>query len=404
MAAVRGQHRLSRAVNHQAVSMDRLSSGHKIHSAKDDPAGLQISNRLQAQNRGLDVAIRNANDGISMLQTAEGAMAEYTESLTSMRDLTLRYGNGSINSEDRAAIRQEYNALKDELNRITETTSFGGLRLLNGEARERSFQIGADSGEAIKVILPNLGDNIDRKVVQEDKIARVYAHSTRWRSLSGDTMTFYEKDHRGPDLVLKIKPGSSVEDVANQINDEFGDKVHAFTGYSRDHEWLTSYVKSAGGRHFDFFGAYSVDDDTRYIPRLIKGPSWGSATNDPYDVMRAGDFRIVDDKEVSEIEEKIPPLNDETPVDEVLSRLDTVLTNIDSERAKLGAAQNRLSHAINNLSQTSESVAASNSQIRDTDFAREASKLTKQSILKEVNTSMLAQASKTPEGVLSLLS
>ena len=161
--AMQYQSQLNRSIDKQNTSMERLSSGLKINSAKDDAAGLQISNRLLSQSRGMDVAIRNANDGISMLQTAEGALGEYTENLMHMRDLTLRYANGSLDSADRSAVQQEFNALKDELNRIAETSSFGGQRLLNGENSRRSYQIGADSGESISVLLPNLSSLREKK-------------------------------------------------------------------------------------------------------------------------------------------------------------------------------------------------------------------------------------------------
>ncbi|TOR31676.1 flagellin, partial [Vibrio parahaemolyticus] len=110
--------------------MERLSSGFKINSAKDDAAGLQISNRLNVQSRGLDVAVRNANDGISIAQTAEGAMNETTNILQRMRDLSLQSANGSNSKAERVAIQEEVTALNDELNRIAETTSFGGNKLL----------------------------------------------------------------------------------------------------------------------------------------------------------------------------------------------------------------------------------------------------------------------------------
>ncbi|MCG7498489.1 flagellin B, partial [Vibrio sp. Of7-15] len=131
VSAMTAQRYLNNATDGLNKSMERLSSGYKINSAKDDAAGLQISNRLIAQTRGLDVAVRNANDGISMAQTAEGAMKETTSILQRMRDLSLQSANGSNSDADRVAIQEEVTALNDELNRIAETTSFGGTRLLN---------------------------------------------------------------------------------------------------------------------------------------------------------------------------------------------------------------------------------------------------------------------------------
>ncbi len=149
VSAMTAQRYLNKSTNELNTSMERLSSGSRINSAKDDAAGLQISNRLIAQTRGLDVAMRNANDGISIAQTAEGAMQESTNILQRMRDLSLQSANGANGTEERKAIQEEVAALQDELNRIAETTAFGGRRLLNGSFGEASFQIGADSGEAI---------------------------------------------------------------------------------------------------------------------------------------------------------------------------------------------------------------------------------------------------------------
>ncbi|MGL5336893.1 MAG: flagellin, partial [Enterovibrio sp.] len=149
VSAMTAQRYLNKATNDLNTSMERLASGRRINSAKDDAAGLQISNRLTSQARGLDVAMRNANDGISIAQTAEGAMQESTSVLQRMRDLALQSANGTNGPSERIAINQELTALVDELNRIAETTSFGGRRLLNGTFGDAAFQIGADAGEAI---------------------------------------------------------------------------------------------------------------------------------------------------------------------------------------------------------------------------------------------------------------
>ncbi len=162
VAAMTAQRHLGTATDMLNQSLERLSSGSRINSAKDDAAGLQISNRLESQMRGLDVAVRNANDGISIMQTAEGAMQESTNLLQRMRDLSLQSANGSNSKAERVALQEEMTALNAELNRIAETTSFGGRKLLNGSFGESSFQIGASSGEAVQVSLLNMrSDTLD---------------------------------------------------------------------------------------------------------------------------------------------------------------------------------------------------------------------------------------------------
>lgn len=156
VSAMTAQRYLSSASKMLEQSLERLSSGNRINSAKDDAAGLQISNRLTTQMRGLDVAVRNANDGISIMQTAEGAMSETTQILQRMRDLSLQSTNGSNSRSERIALQEEMTALNDELNRIAETTSFGGRKLLNGTFATSAFQIGASSGESVLVSLKNM--------------------------------------------------------------------------------------------------------------------------------------------------------------------------------------------------------------------------------------------------------
>ncbi|KOO12217.1 flagellin, partial [Vibrio xuii] len=162
VSAMTAQRYLDKATGDLTTSMERLSSGQKINSAKEDAAGMQISNRLTAQSRGLDVAMRNANDGISIAQTAEGAMNESTSILQRMRDLSLQSANGTNSDSERVAINEEVTALQDELNRIAETTSFGGRKLLNGTFGEASFQIGASSGEAVIMGLTRIRADDDR--------------------------------------------------------------------------------------------------------------------------------------------------------------------------------------------------------------------------------------------------
>ncbi|MDC9526660.1 flagellin [Pseudoalteromonas sp. Angola-30] len=159
VSSLNAQRNLSTSGSDLATSMERLSSGMRINSAKDDAAGLQISNRLTSQVNGLAVAQRNANDGISMAQTAEGAMSESTSILQRMRELALQSANGSNSSEDREALQKEVSALQVELTRIAETTSFGGQQLLDGSFGSKSFQIGANSNETINVSLSSVAAN-----------------------------------------------------------------------------------------------------------------------------------------------------------------------------------------------------------------------------------------------------
>ncbi|MDF4879350.1 flagellin [Vibrio parahaemolyticus] len=403
--AMQYQSQLNRSIDKQNTSMERLSSGSKINSAKDDAAGLQISNRLQSQSRGMDVAIRNAHDGISLLQTAEGAMQEYTENLMQMRDLALRYGNSSLNSEDREAINQEYTALVDELSRITQTTSYGGDKLLNGSSPERAFQIGSSSGESISISLPRLGECSQDITTNERRIIGYREYNKDWSAKDGDTFRIgrYSYIPGGPHETIQstyidIIPGSSMDEAVKQINKQFSDIVELSTEEYTNEDGTTSNRLVYLALNSDEFIA------TNHYHRNRVNNSYNHSYNNPFTTMRQ-DHR----SPIVELTDKIwvniiPKLGSPETVGYVLDDIDTILKTIDSERAKLGATQNRLSYAIKNLTQSNENLAASNSQIRDTDFAKESTQLTKQSILREVNTSMLAQASNAPRSALNLLS
>tara|TARA_Y100000310_G_scaffold247189_1_gene252732 strand:- start:2979 stop:4439 length:1461 start_codon:yes stop_codon:yes gene_type:complete len=165
VSSLNAQRNLSKSGQGLATSMERLASGMRINSAKDDAAGLQISNRLTSQVNGLAVAQRNANDGISMAQTAEGAMNESTNILQRMRELALQSANGSNSTSDRESLQKEVTALKTELTRIAETTSFGGQQLLDGTFGTKSFQVGANANETIDFKL----DNISADQIGSDK-------------------------------------------------------------------------------------------------------------------------------------------------------------------------------------------------------------------------------------------
>ncbi|SEG61763.1 flagellin, partial [Vibrio hangzhouensis] len=314
VSAMTAQRYLNNANQAQATSMERLSSGHKINSAKDDAAGLQISNRLNVQSRGLDVAVRNANDGISIAQTAEGAMNETTNILQRMRDLSLQSSNGSNSKAERVAIQEEVTALNDELNRIAETTSFGGNRLLNGTFGTQSFQIGADSGEAVMLGLRDMrSDNTQMGGVSYQA---AQAKDKDW-AVAGDAneLTISLTDSFGDEqnIAISAKAGDDIEQLATYINGQ------------------TDLVKASvneNGQLQVFAGNNKVDSEVSFSGSLAGelGMQEGKAvTVDTIDVTTVGGAQ------------------------ESVAILDSAMKYVDSHRAELGAFQNRFNHAINNL-------------------------------------------------------
>ncbi|EOU2462323.1 flagellin [Vibrio navarrensis] len=368
VSAMTAQRYLNQAAEGQQKSMERLSSGYKINSAKDDAAGLQISNRLNAQSRGLDMAVRNANDGISIAQTAEGAMTESTNILQRMRDLALQSSNGSNSKAERVAIQEEVTALNKELNRIAETTSFGGNKLLNGTYGSQSFQIGADSGEAVMLSIDSLRTDTDAMGGMSYKSEDGVAADWKVTNNTDLTMTYTNKEGEEKEITINAKAGDDLEEVATYINGQNED-VKAAVGEGGKLQLFASSQRVQDGQ-VEFGGGLASE--------LTIGD--GEKTN----------VQKIDVTSVAGSQEAV-------------SIIDGALKAVDSQRASLGAFQNRFNHAISNLSNINENVNASNSRIRDTDYAKETTQMTKTQILQQASTSILAQAKQSPSSALSLL-
>ncbi|MBU2898510.1 flagellin [Vibrio hepatarius] len=372
VSAMTAQRYLTKSTNDLNTSMERLSSGHRINSAKDDAAGLQISNRLTAQSRGLDVAMRNANDGISIAQTAEGAMNESTIVLQRIRDLSLQSANGTNSLSERVALNEEVVALQDELNRIAETTSFGGRKLLNGSFGESAFQIGASSGEAIIMGLTSIRADEPRMGGQSFIADPEKGKNKDWgvpATARDIKFEFTTKDGEAITLDVLAKEGDDIEELATYINGQT-DKISA----SVDQDGrLQVFVAEP---HIE--GNLNISGGLATEVGLNGGPGELTTVRN-IDVTTAGGAQ------------------------NAVGIVDSALRYIDSQRADLGAKQNRLSHSINNLANIQENVAASNSRIKDTDFAKETTALTKAQILQQAGTSILAQAKQLPNSAISLL-
>ena len=367
VSAMTAQRYLNSAAEGTQKSMERLSSGYKINSAKDDAAGLQISNRLTSQSRGLDMAVKNANDGISIAQTAEGAMNESTNILQRMRDLSLQSSNGSNTRSERVAIQEEVSALNTELNRIAETTSFGGNKLLNGTFGSQSFQIGADSGEAVMLTMNNM--RTDTQAMGGKSYSVTEGKDTSWRVGANSALTMKYQDQVGDlqELSISAKEGNDMEELATYINGQSPD-VQASVG--------------EGGKLQLFASSQKIEGNVEFGGSLAGELGIG-----------AGKDVTVNDIDVTSV----------AGANNAVSIIDGALKSVDSNRASLGAFQNRFDHAISNLDNINENVNASKSRIKDTDYAKETTAMTKSQILQQASTSILAQAKQSPSAALSLL-
>ena len=395
-SSLNAQNNLNKSGGDLATSMERLSSGMRINSAKDDAAGLQISNRMTSQISGLGVAQRNANDGISMAQTAEGAMEASTDILQRMRELALQSANGSNSDDDRDALQKEVSALQTELTRIAETTSFGGQSLLDGSFGSKGFQVGSESGETITMSLTDIsadqiGDTGRDTVAgaltnaEINSIIDDAATSGEQGTLSFD---YVDEDGSSSNIVVDISNVEDGDDLASAINASLnGVGVTATATTATDTAGVTTSTIAFGGSVLNDATITAVaanGDGTAVVPATAIEAS-GTADS-------AGVF-VADDIDISTI----------VGSSDALAIIDNALGEINESRADLGALQNRFGHTLNNLSNIEENVSASRSRIQDTDFASETAEMTKNQILQQAGTSILAQANQLPQTALSLI-
>ncbi|WP_104402053.1 flagellin [Vibrio penaeicida] len=368
VSAMVAQRNLGVATQALNQSLERLASGSRINSAKDDAAGLQISNRLETQMRGLDVAVRNANDGISIMQTAEGAMKETTNILQRMRDLSLQSSNGSNSRAERIALQEEMSALNDELNRIAETTSFGGKKLLNGTYGTSAFQIGASAGEAVNVSLSNMRS--DTLAMGGASYMAAGKADSSWTVSAGQnefSLSFTDKVGDLVNVNVQAKVGDDIEELATYIN---GQTDHVSASVNEDGQLQIFASADVVASPITFSGSLASQ-------LAMSGPA----------------LETVDDLDITNV----------GGAQRAVSVIDTALEYVDSHRAQLGAFQNRFDHAISNLDNINENLASSNSRIKDTDFAKESVEMIKQQMLQQVSTTILAQAKQAPNIALTLL-
>ncbi|GHB10212.1 flagellin [Shewanella indica] len=384
VTSLSSQKNLNNANSALKTSMERLSSGLRINSAKDDAAGLQISNRLTSQINGLDVAQRNANDGISIAQTAEGAMQESTNILQRMRDLSLQSANGSNSAEDRAAMQKEITSLQEELTRISDTTAFGGQKLLNGSYRTQAFQVGANANETISVTLGDVGADAIGKSGKEVTGTFAAANVTGLIGKTGNEALefgYTDADGKTKTLTVDFTNVSDIDGLASAINTALAD-----TG--------VSVVKDTAGTELKYSGFMENGSTALTVSKATKGDS----SDIKADVaVTVGE----DDSGFSAIEGV--DISTADGAQSAVSVIDAAIAGIDSQRADLGAVQNRLSFTINNLNNISTNVSDARSRIQDVDFAKETAQMTKQQILSQTSSAMLAQANQLPQVALSLL-
>ena len=469
-SSINAQRNLGKSSEGLQTSMQRLSSGMRINSAKDDAAGMQIANRLSSQINGLGVAQRNANDGISMAQTAEGAMQESSAILQRMRDLALQSANGSNGADDRAALQKEVGALQQELTRISETTKFGATALLDGSFGTKQFQIGANANETINVTLGDMAaDAIGVNEIKGAGNATTGIGDVQTVALAanmdtaGDTLNINGKD-------VTVTAGDGAATIADSIN-----AVAAGVTAVASLETTISGIKAAssstieiskGGAAVDTYDLGTFGGDSARLAEEMQADGYDAVYDEDTDTITfkatdvdgieatgagdtsaftiggqavastTGSLSVSAELNLSSADKigvtgttaneilgtgsaaiastggssaltSIESIDisgvDSSGAQNAILAIDAALAQIDSSRADLGAVQNRFSHTISNLANVQENVSASRSRIEDTDFASETAQMTKNQILQQAGTSILAQSNQLPQAALSLI-
>ncbi|RDE22400.1 flagellin [Motiliproteus coralliicola] len=482
VASLNAQRNLGKSQGALQTSLQRLSSGLRINSAKDDAAGLAISNRFTTQIRGLNQAVRNANDGISVAQVAEGAMQETTNNLQRIRELAVQAANASNSSSDRQALNAEVTQLVAEIDRAATTTTFNGVNVIDGSFTSQAFQIGGNKGETIAFSIASIkadalgvgsgssyssttaGTEVQATALVAGAVtingfqvgaatadgvsnttsdASGIAVANAINAISGDTNVtatvgattvagtaatgFADAIGDGDVLINGISIGaitagaSAVDrgnDVAaaiNAISDQTGvtataaaDGAVSLTAADGRNITITAAANTGGDDVTTGLGAGAAGqagntDTTRSSVTLTSSSQQGiviggSAEANAGLTAGAATVTTTANAGVSSID-----ISTVSGAENALAIVDAALARVDGERANLGAIQNRLDSTIANLSNISENVSAARSRIQDADYAAETAELTRNQILQQAGTAMLAQANQLPQSVLSLL-
>jgi flagellin len=455
IASLNAQRNLNRSQSTLNTSLQRLSSGMRINSAKDDAAGLAISERFTAQIRGLNQAVRNSNDGISLAQTAEGALGEVTNNLQRIRELAVQSSNATNSASDRAAMQQEVAQLVEEIDRVATQTNFNGVKLLDGSFTAQSFQVGANVGETISVA--TITDATKGGLSLDDGTATSTAGTAVAGALTAGALTINGEDvgtvaQDASLMVAAINTISGVTATAGASSMNTGTFTDTTGGAASDTYILTvggvaitgtdggtgitgammdtalgtaSAALTAAGISVSgtFAGGNATfskaDGSTLVISDAHSGSGAGGAatTGTAYgsiaSIVSTGEDLVIAGASGATAAgltvETVATSGNTLDVSTVsganllITAVDNALNTVNGSRATLGAIQNRFESVVNSLQTASESLSAARSRIQDTDFASETANLTKAQILQQAGMAMMAQANSLPQNVLSLL-
>lgn len=358
----------------QAKSTEKLSSGYKINRASDDAAGLSISEKMRRQVRGLTQASANAADGISCVQTAEGALNEVHDMLQRMGELAVKGANGTLTSVDRNYIKMEVRQLMSEIDRVQSTTTFNEQKLLDGSFSNKGLQVGAESGQHIGITIRNMCTN--------DLIASALAKGICYQTNDGTPLC----------------SGQDMPPTGNEKPDGYY--------YQAPFPGLTTHAK-IGHVNLNTIGQWQVPGHSHllaaYDLTIFHSFSYKAITDENIKNRLTTDYTSLWGPTGGTEE----ALSENAPDIRYFQALNvfakSAISDVSEERSKLGAIQNRLEHTISNLDNIVENTSSAESAIRDTDIATEMVRYANNNILAQAGASMLAQANQSNQGALSLL-
>ncbi|WP_312198937.1 flagellin [Anaerospora hongkongensis] len=377
IAALNTYNRLSANNGATSKSLEKLSSGLRINRAGDDAAGLAISEKMRGQIRGLDQAGRNAQDSISLIQTAEGALTETHSILQRMRELAVQSSNDTNTSIDRDEIQKEVNQLTDEIDRIANTTEFNTQKLLNGD--KKGLVEAADAKASLQ-LNTNADISIDISGTAATGITK------------GGTITITRVSEVGANSTALVigDPLNTGATVASDSTITWDGQTITLTGDDftnlKSGESITISVKARVLENTDVNDAFTMQIGANSGQTMLLGIN--SMKAEAIGVRLSG---------------KALDVTDSKKATAAITQINNAIETVSAERSKLGAYQNRLEHTINNLGTSSENLTAAESRVRDVDMAKEMMNFQKNNILSQAAQAMLAQANQQPQGVLQLL-
>jgi len=366
-----------------AKSLQRLSSGLKINSAKDNPAGLAMAKRMNAQLMGLSMANQNASDGVSIIETADGAMSEISEMLQRMNELAMKAANGVESDSDREVIQDEVKQLTAEITRVADSTEFNGQRLLNGEFSLKGYVDASTATANINVKVYSYSSEVEKKVYEIDEL-----------KVNTDPVTGEYK----VEMTLDANNGGFPKDVTASFKDNLV-TLKAVNGFE-----MTLDVSKCGNPPFTIENL-KLDATGIGAMRLQVGANEGQVLeiNIPKISLREMGLETKFVKNENGQEIWTLDVSTEDAATEAIDRIEGAIHFISGVRGQLGAYQNRLESTINSLDITSENMTGAYSRIMDVDMAEEMTNYTTAQVMTQAATSMLAQANERPSQVLQLL-